>query len=146
MRKNPAIRALHMPLPETTTASHHVTGHLVHTGHDAEHLGPDDDRKDHSARREVPARPTMHMPLPESTTSVAAISQNTVLLVHTGHDDEHLRPGDDEEKTARGASQPAKPSTARNTVLHVHTNHDAWKLRPADERRSKPARNMPLPM
>ena len=47
-----AIPALHMPLPETTmkTASRHVTGLLVHTGHDAEHLGPDDNRREHDAR------------------------------------------------------------------------------------------------
>ena len=61
-----------------------ITVLLVHTDHDAWHLGPDDNRKELSARRITPAKPAVHMPLTESTTGETN-SQETVLLVLTGH-------------------------------------------------------------
>ena len=77
------------------------------------------------------------MPLQETTMSETS-HRATVLLVQTGHDAKHLRPGDDQrEYNARRASnQNNHASTCpcqadderRNThkpVLMVHTGHDA---------------------
>ena len=42
---------------------HHGEVLLYHTSHDAEHLGPEDNEKEHIARRMEPAIPALHMPL-----------------------------------------------------------------------------------
>ena len=78
--------------------------HLVHAGHDAEHLGPDDRERNTARRAESPAKPNLHMPLPEK-------KRNTVLLVHIGHDAEHLGPVNDNREHSEKSNKPNQPST-----------------------------------
>ena len=69
-----------------------------HTGHDAEHLGPDDKEQEHSAR------------------SIVA-SKTSHCVVRTGHDAKHLGP---HENTARGAAGPRKPAMYVPVPLRRH--------------------------
>ena len=75
---------------------------LIHTGHDAAHLGRDD-RKKHSARCIVTSIPVWYMSLPGIT----------VLLIQNGHDAEHHGPAD------QGREHSARYIDTSNTSL-VH--------------------------
>ena len=79
---------------------------LVHTGHDAEHQGPDDNRKEHSARC-----------IATSITSTAQIT------VHTNHKAWKLRLADDRLEHSVGSTETRKP--ARNVPLSMSTTSAA---------------------
>ena len=104
---------------------------LVHTGHDAEHLGLPS-TEGNTARSAIPRKTS-----PACATAGVddERTMSTVLLVHTSHDAEHPGPGDDRREHNARCITTSKTSITHKTVLHVHTNHEAWKLRPADDRR-----------
>ena len=112
---------------------------LVRTGHDAEHHGPEEKRREYSANCIVTSKTSRVLP-PLSTTKA-----------------------DSQGNTTRGATYPAsqplhmplpKKDDERRTVLLVHTDQDAEHLEHADRRKEhsvkfrhweNAATHMPLP-
>ena len=88
-----------------TTGKYHVTVLLVHTGHDAEHLGPGDKRWEYKTRSIV----TSSTNLAHATARIddALIA---VLPTREEHDAEHLRPDDNRREHSANCT-PAKPGT-----------------------------------
>ena len=142
-----------------------VTVILVRTGHDAEHHEPEE-RREHSAKctvisktsRVLPTLSTTRRPTIKGTHRGVQRNQETkhahaiadkrrrarpqtgsknVLVVHTGHDAEHLRPGDDRKEHSASSTIACTTAIVEDehgsciTVLLVHTNHDVWPHGPA---------------
>ena len=75
---------IHSFLQSEPQAPCHINVPLVHTGHDVEHLRPDDRREKYSARCSNTRKTN------QAHATAMVNNERTVLLVHNGHDAEHL--------------------------------------------------------
>ncbi len=93
-QRRTATVEIHSFLQSEPQAPCHINVPLVHTGHDVEHLGPDDRREKYSAR----CRNTRKTNQTHATGMVD--DERTVLLVQSCHDAEHRLPVETRRRTA----------------------------------------------